>query len=850
MRNWVSGGVAVAALLAAGQAGAQVAGAPTQAQEAANAPPAQSPAADKSTADASPADVADAAPAEIIVTAQKRAERLQDVPVAVTVVSGAALAAQGRVNLEGAVNLIPSFNFLKSGTTLNQTLFLRGVGTATFSIAGEPSVSTVVDGVVFARSGEAFSELVDVDRIEVLRGPQGTLFGKNASAGVINIVSQRPTKDFGGYLEGNYFTGGSQYLLRGAINLPLGENIRTRLNGFYTHYDGNLRNLAYGGARVNGFKRYGGRLAIDADISSSVRLSLNADYHKNNDNCCAEVIATGTPVVANGALTGFSTTNPVFTVLPTPQGDKTRQVNQDLITSTIEEGWGVSAQLDATPMEGGPTVTSITAYRKYNNTEIRDGDFLPRAYVGSNQLHDFGPQRSDTFSQELRLTSPGHQFLDYVLGAYYSRAYSERVFTRNDAVCGAAPGVSTATALIPCGSGPALTTATTTPSGTADFGSVFKNLALFGQATANLTRAVRLVGGVRYTADQLDVFHSRVSTGLGTANNANTGFVTVPAAAPGINPNFDQGVNDRYYALIAAGVPAAVAGAQAPLASNGVPFRAKTTSTNWSGRAGVQFDIDRRVMLYGTYARGYKGPAFNIFYNLTATGTNTIAPETSDAFEVGLKNTLLGGRLVLNLAGYYAKYHNFQANNPDVVAGVVVTRFTNAGEVSTRGGEVDLIFRPARDLSISGGAAYTDAHVDRFNAAPNAPASAIIPAGTPLGFAPKFKGNIGADYRLRTGGALDFFGGAQGSYQSSQLALFAPDPVQRQLGTIHSYGLINLSAGIVTPDDRIRITGQVRNLLNQSFAAAITNGGPAGSYRYQIPRDADRYYGVTARVTF
>jgi iron complex outermembrane recepter protein len=185
----------------------------------------------------------DSAPAEIIVTAQKRSERLQDVPVAVSVVSGTALEQTGRVSLEGAVNLVPSFNFLKSGTTLNQSLFLRGVGTSTFSIAGEPSVSTVVDGVVLSRSGEAFSELFDIDRMEVLRGPQGTLFGKNASAGVINIVTKQPTQDFGGFVEASYFTK-REYRARGAINLPLGDTSALRVSGFYSDYDGNIVNTA------------------------------------------------------------------------------------------------------------------------------------------------------------------------------------------------------------------------------------------------------------------------------------------------------------------------------------------------------------------------------------------------------------------------------------------------------------------------------------------------------------------------------------------------------------------------------------------------------------------------------
>ena len=164
------------------------------------------------------------APGEIVVTAQKRSENVQDVPVAVSVLSGERLAEASRPSIESASQMVPSLNFLKSGTTLNQTIFLRGVGTATFSIAGEPSVSTVVDGVVYSRSGEAFSDMVDVAQMEVLRGPQGTLFGKNASAGVINITTQMPKMEFGGSLEASYFDR-NEVRVKGSVNLPVGQDL-------------------------------------------------------------------------------------------------------------------------------------------------------------------------------------------------------------------------------------------------------------------------------------------------------------------------------------------------------------------------------------------------------------------------------------------------------------------------------------------------------------------------------------------------------------------------------------------------------------------------------------------------
>ena len=760
------------------------------------------------TAAAAPAAAA-ADSLEIVVTAQKRSERLQDVPLAVSVVSGDALARQGAINLDGAHYLVPSLNFRKSGTTINQSLYLRGVGTATFSVAGEPSVSTVLDGVVLARAGEAFSDLVDIERIEVLRGPQGTLFGKNSSAGVVNIVSKRPGTELGGFAEGSiFFDNGTEYRVRGGIDLPIGDNVRTRVTGFYGTYDGNIFNDAPTvNSRVNGYERYGVRGRLDADISSTVKLTVIADWRRADDDCCAEVIGTTPTSVGALALAGIAL-----------NGDETRTIRQNLVTQTKETSWGLSAQLDAEL--GNLTVTSITAYRNYKNQEIRDGDWIGQAIAGIPQLHDDGPQIGNTFSQEFRLTSPADNFFSYVVGAFYSRAESERTFTRRVTSCNPAPAVA---ALVPCGSTGA--PATSLFSGTATFGSVFDNVAVFGQGTINFTDRFRGIVGLRYTVDNLSVFHSRVAT-------------PNVAGIPGVNRNFDAGV-------FATSTPANINGD--PLATNGVPFRTKTDADNLSGKAGLQFDVNDDIMAYGTYSRGYKGPAYNVFFNLNANGTNVIDPETADSYEIGLKNVLFDGSLILNLAGYYAKYKNFQANNPDLVAGVIITRFTNAGDISTRGGELDFVWRPVTDLTFSGGLAYTDARVDRFNAPAGA---AVVPAGTPLAFAPKWKGSLGADYRWRTNGPVDFTFGLQASTQSSQLSLFDASTAVRAQGTIGAYSLVDLQFGLVEKDDRFRLQFVVKNLFDESFPAQITNGGPGGSLRYLVPREADRYFGLTGRVNF
>ncbi len=798
---------------------------------AAQSAPAPAPAPAPLPSGAAPTAADEAAPGDIVVTAQKRSENLQQVPLAVSVLSGAALAQTARPSIEGAAQLVPSLNFLKAGTTLNQTIFLRGVGTASFSIAGEPSVSTVVDGVVYARSGEAFSDLIDIAQLEVLRGPQGTLFGKNASAGVINITTLMPRHELGGSVEASYFSN-SEYRGKASVNLPLGPDLAARFTGFYGQYDGNLDNVTLG-RKVNGYKHYGGRAQLLYDPSADLRIYLTADYHKNDDDCCAVVVGTGPLTGAGVATTDLSSA-----VVPVPYGFDTRTIAQNTLAATKEEGWGVSGQVDLGV--GSHTLTSITSYRKWNNTEFREGDFLPAAYVGYGQVSDVGPQKTNTFTQELRLTSPTDQTISYVLGGYYSRAFSERVFRRDGITCTAVTGAPT-TALIPCGSANA--NASTPRYGIADFGSTFKNVAVFGQAVLHLTDNFRMIGGLRYSQDNLSIFHSRVAVGLPVVAG-------LPVAASIINPAFDQGVYNAYLAFLAAGQTPAFAVANAPLSANGVPFRASSSHHDLSGKIGFQADLTSDHVGYVTYTRGYKGPAYNTFFNLAGTGTNIIAAETSDALEAGLKNKFFGGRMTLNIAIFLAKYHNFQANNPDLVAGAIVSRFTNAGEVSTRGVEADLNWRPIDDLTISGGVALTHARVDNFLAPPGATAAQLIVTGTPLQYAPEWKGSLSADYRVRTGGAVDVFLGASGNFQSSQLSVFGPNPVQRQFGTIPAYGLVNVSAGIGDSGDRFRLTLQVRNLFDKSYAASIAPGGPGGAYLYLIPRDADRYFGITGRANF
>jgi iron complex outermembrane recepter protein len=732
---------------------------------------------------------------EIIVTAQKREQNLQEVPVAVSVVTGDLIDRSAALNIEGITAMVPSLNFRKGGTTINSTLFLRGVGTVTTSLAAEPSVSAVLDGVVLGRMGEAFGDLVDVQRIEILRGPQGSLFGKNASAGVVHVISNMPEPEFGASAQVEYYDG-EEYKIRGILNAPVSENLSTRLTAFYGEYDGNIRNL-YNGDDINGYERYGIRGIALWDPSEDVRVTFIGDYRKADDDCCGEVIgsipAGATQAAFQSLLQGVKL-----------RGDETRQVRHNLVTATEEEAWGLSAQVDWDV--GEHVLTSITAYRAWDAGEVREGDWLdqPAAYVGNGfaQLHDDGPQESKTISQELRLASPVGQFVEYVVGAFYYDAETDRDFLREVVNCTASTLPVDATGQRPCAQG---ASTYTFPASSAAFGSESTNWSIFGQSTVNFTDSIRGLLGLRWTNDDLSFYHDRVPS---------------PVAGPGVRTDLSG-------------------------------FRAETDNDDFSGNIGVQWDVTDLVMTYAKYSRGYKGPAFNVFFNQNPTQLNPIEAETSDAFEIGLKATVFDGTTTVNLALFDATYDNFQANAFDVLNGAVITRLTNAGEISTSGVELDLVSVPFEGLTLSGGLAYTDAQIEEFNLPPGSPPNASDLNGERLPFAPEFKGSLMAEYRWEAFAGYDMFVNGSASYTDEQYtdlpsAVTGPNP----LLLIDSYTLIDASIGVSPQNNAWRLTLVGKNLSDESYPSLLTPGGPGGSVRMLIPREADRYWGVQFRMNF
>ena len=292
----------------------------------------------------------------IVVTAQKREQALQDVPAAVSVVSGEDISP-AVATVDQLLTTVPTLNFRRGGTPLDSSLFLRGVGTINFSIAAEPSVSTVVDGVVMGRAGEAFGDLYDIERIEVLRGPQGTLFGKNASAGVLNIITQRPGAEYGGTLSLSAFEG-NEIRGRFAVDLPFSETLRARVSGFAGQYDGNINNL-FDGDPINGYERWGVRSVVEWEAAPNLTWTFIGDYRRTFDNGTGEIIGTSPTAGANQAA--------LLSLLSGVRlaGDETREVRHNLISQSKEDGWGLSAQADY-ELATGMSLTSITACRAWD----------------------------------------------------------------------------------------------------------------------------------------------------------------------------------------------------------------------------------------------------------------------------------------------------------------------------------------------------------------------------------------------------------------------------------------------------------------------------------------------------
>ncbi len=762
--------------------------------------------------------------AEVIVTAQKRSENLQKVPLAVSVVGQDVLKDNNIGNAESLDQVIPSLTFKKGTANVNSTLSVRGIGTQSFSSGAEPSVSTVVDGVVFGRSGMAFQEFTNLDHIEVLRGPQGTLFGKNASAGAVNIITKGPTKTLTGDISVAGYDGDE---VRADANLsgPINDKAGFAVSAVYGDYKGNIFN-AFTNRMTNGYRHMGLRATITDQLSDALLLTVHADYVRAHDNCCADVLGTyvpGASPIANILLPSIGPVQAYY---------GSTKVYDDLTPGTSDDNGGLSAQLDWDV--SGARITSITGWREWRNKQIRDGDFHATNSNYANSIdvadRDYGALNYNQFSQELRMASTGDDRLQYVIGAFFWYTTENDWFNRFVDQCTASTLAADATTYKPCGTTPGASTLIHAQ-GPAQWTTEFWNQALFGQATYAVNDQLKLIGGLRFSHDRVAYSLSRTSYPTGAAN-----------APAGIQPTFSGSEHAD---------------------KGGV-----------SGKLGAEYQLTPDHLLYATYSRGYKGPSLNDFYSENTINMGTIAPETSNAYEIGAKNQYFNHRLTVNTDLFWEDFEHFQANTFVLQGTTTFVTLGDAGNVRARGVEIDANWRVNSDLVLSGGYTYDDSYIVEYNCKGTQAAYTANPStgnqqsltkclahnGKVLPFAPKNKYNVTAVYDAPLPASVPFDLKVATTYSYTSTINFDLD--QSSLARQKSYGIWDLSATFSTKDGRYRLALIGKNLGDQYYTTFVTPGGAgpapgtlaplrAGSFtRLQVPRDAASYWGAKITASF
>ncbi len=668
---------------------------------------------------------------DIVVTATRRNERLSDVPVAVSAISADTLRNTGATDIRQLSQVAPSLLVSSPSSEAGAGgARIRGIGTVGENPGLESSVATFIDGVYRSRAATALSELGPVERVEVLRGPQGTLFGRNASSGLINITTANPKDQFGGYAEGTYGNY-NFYRLAAGVTGPLTDGLDFRLDGVYQKRDGFLTDVI-SGRKVNNRDRYLIRGKLNYEPTSNLSILLIGDYTRQNEECCGATFlparnvtraADGSYVVTPSSIAALER-NFVSSVPGAGAGliEDNTYARRIAITpgrnlrSDVHD-WGGSGQIDL--KLGSTSITSITAYRYNKYVSGQDSDFnnldlLYRAVDGSR----FTQFR--TFSQELR--AQGKLFgnkLDWLVGGYYANerlAYDDNIHYGQDydrcatllgagglgaaspalgqlfaatgftnlntfaqafvnAQLPAATPAATRAALVGAIAGQVVNTPSNGLGDNDRYRQTDNNYALFTHNILHLTDKLSLTLGARYTWDRksLDTTLSS-NTSCGTYN-ANIARLQALAASGqiGTASAVAAGLANQVLAPLAA----------LPCVINGVngSFSGRRREGEFTGTAIIGYKPTDRLLTYASASRGYKAGGFNLdrapFYdsgsrtNQPTTNLNILqfAPEKVDAFEVGGKYR--GRGFDINVAAFYERFKSFQLNTFNGTAFVV-----------------------------------------------------------------------------------------------------------------------------------------------------------------------------------
>ncbi|WP_222564867.1 TonB-dependent receptor [Novilysobacter antarcticus] len=818
----------------------------------------------------------------ITVTAQKREEALQDVPIVINVLDEQLLQDSGVHDIKDMQVLVPGLTVTSTQSAAQTTARIRGIGTVGDNAGLESSVGIVIDGVYRSRNSVGFGDLGEVERIEVLKGPQGTVFGKNTSAGVINVITRRPsyTQSAEGEITvGNYGLFG----VSGAYNDALGENAAFRVFASKRKRDG-VDNVRFGaGPRTEdddgnqNYHTFRGQLLLEP--TDNLSINFVGDFSSREENCCITVTTDRGPTAAiiNALTPGGEGVIPAVD-LDRRLGYANRSTSQDL------KDKGVAMNIDwVSPWANGATVSSITSMRDWKAINGLDFDYSAADILYRAPDEDESLTQFETFSQELRMTGSSDR-VDWMVGLFYS----DEDLTRNDSYrFGPAyePYLSTlvgsqvlggvAAQLAPLGltvdqSNPALffSQVSGQPFGTnfRGLGSLdehrqnAKSTAIFTNNTFHATDQLDITVGLRYTHEKktlhtvYDNPNGSAACGATLANPA----ARVGGALAGRINGFGSLPPALQQQLLAGLVPAlapTIAGYMclpwANIAHDGRDVTQSRTEKEWSGTFKLAYSWSDDVMTYGSAARGYKAGGFNLdrvqSANGLSSGVQGITPvddtsfpgEFVDSYELGLKTNWMDGNLLFNAALFYQKYTDFQLNSFLGTSFVV----RSIPEVVSQGFEADVMWQTAmRGLTMQGGLTY--AQTEYGNDLLPDPDLALLPGNT-MSFAPRWSGNASMTYEWDMGADLLGRFNIGGKYMSKFNTGSDLDPQKMQDG----FGLLNARLGLGRQDKRWMVEVWGQNLTNETYKQ-VGIDAPIQSGSWNAFLGAPRMYGMTLRVRY
>lgn len=737
----------------------------------------------------------------IIVTAQKRAQNVQEVPIAISAITGDYLTSRDITSIDSLGAVAPNVKFERGpGSTTIAQIAIRGSVTINPAVTWEPAVGLYLDGVYIAKNQGAIFDVADLERIEVLRGPQGTLYGRNSLAGAVNLVTAKPTGELGGKLELSY--GNFDYKrAKAVLNLPAFGPLSIKLSGQLTKRDGFYEIISnpfptaalfaqpatFKDAQSLNGKSFMAQARLEA--TDTLTFDYSYDYNKNRQRPAPGQLLSVTP----GSI--FDAASAAYIGIPLAlYANPNRQDTLSLNANPFQEqsrtyGHALTATLDL----GSAELKSITAYRDLHFVDSLELDGSPIDIATTTRDTDM-----NSFSQELQLTGSAiDSRLNYVLGGFY---YREEAGTVNPqrffGVFG--PGASQFKS---------------------SYASNTTAYAVYAQADFAFTEALKLTLGARYTEESKNI--SRQLLVLGGP----TPFVV------------------------------------ADVKFGDLP---KAKFNNFSPAATLAYQINPDVNVYARFAKGYKSGGFNGETNnfvapsaACPTGTpelcNPYRPEKVDSYELGIKNVLADGALTLNVAAFYDKHKDIQLSVFDAT-GAAASTVLNAAKATIKGIEVETVIRPMDGLTVNASAAYLDAKYDSF-----LDGGVDVSNNRAFPHTPKYSAAVGVDWLAAEGdwGRFNIVGDLNivSKYYAFPYA-FRPEAVPAQLAgdsQAPSRTTVNVSATLSDLNlggSKLRISAWVKNLTDESALTNFIDFGPGfGGLRLGYFNDP-RTLGLTAGVEF